>query len=273
MYGFPVLKSSPRGKHQTMTEKSAQDGLVRPEEFSTCRIPLHELDQPRPGQAHLWYLDLGDLALSLRHALSGGTDQPEQQALSVEQLKFARRFYLKLLLGAYLGIPGKSVKINRSRRGKPSLDISEHDSDLQFSMAKSENRLLIGFSHVAPLGVDLEPIGRHAHDPSGIAQRYFTAAEASGLERVGADRLDEAFLRTWACKESVVKASGQGIANQFCLFTVETDPDQPPVILEFEQDDPAQWSLAMVQADDDFMGAVALHHPQLEVQAFKLTSA
>ncbi len=246
---------------------------MRPEKFSICRMPLHELDQPRPGQAHLWYLDLGDLGQSLRHALGGGVAQPEQQALSVEQLKFARRFYLKLLLGAYLGIPGKSVKINRSRRGKPSLDRSEHHSDLQFSMAKSENRVLIGFSCTAPLGVDLEPIGRHAHDPSGIAQRYFSAAEARGLERAGPDRLDEAFLRAWACKESVVKASGQGIANQFCRFTVETDPDQPPGILEFEQDDPAQWSLAMVQADDDFIGAVALHHPHLEVRAFKLASA
>ncbi len=254
-----------------MTEKNAQDGLVRPEEFSTCRMPLRELAQPRPGQAHLWYLNLGDLALSLRQALGGGADLPEQQALSVEQLKFARRFYLKLLLGAYLGIPGKSVKINRSRRGKPALDVSEHRSDLQFSMAKSENRVLIGFSRASTIGVDLEPAGRHAHDPSGIAQRYFSTAEARSLKRIAPGRLDEAFLRVWACKESVVKASGQGIANQFCRFTVGTDPDQPPAIVEFELDDPAQWSLAMVKAGDGFMGAVALHHPQLEVQAFKLT--
>ncbi len=254
-----------------MPEMKAHDGLVRSEEFSTCRMPLRELDQPRPGEAHVWFLDLGCLGLSLQHALGGGADRPVQQRLSLGQLKIARRFYLKLLLGAYLGIPGKSVKINRNKRGKPSLDQSEHQSDLYFSMAKSENRVLIGFSCTAMLGVDLEPVERRAHDPLGLARRYFSAAEARDLELTSPDRLDEAFLHAWACKESVVKASGQGIANQFCRFTVEINPDQPPVILEYDKGDPAQWSLAMVQPDEGFMGAVALHHRRMELYAFTLT--
>jgi len=256
-----------------MAQTSVHDGLVRAEEFSICRMPLRELDQPRPGEAHIWYLDLDKLGMSLRHALGGGPGKPGQERLTLGQLKFARRFYLKLLLGAYLKIPGKSVKINRSRRGKPSLDESEHQSNLHFSIAKSENRVLIGFSCTAMLGVDLEPVERRAHNPLALAQRYFSAVEARNLELISPDRLDEAFLRAWACKESVVKASGQGIANQFCRFTVETNPDRPPVILEFAQDDPAQWSMSMVQPDHGFMGAVALHHRQLEVHAFTLVAA
>ncbi len=254
-----------------MQEISVHDGLVRSEEFSTCRMPLRELDQPRPGEAHVWHLDLSRLGYSLQDALGGGANRQEQQHLSLGQLKFARRFYLKLLLGAYLGIPGKSVKINRNKRGKPSLDKSEHQSDLHFSMAKSENRVLIGFSCAAMLGVDLEPVERRAYDPLGLARRYFSAAEARDLELTHPDRLDEAFLRAWACKESVVKASGQGIANQFCRFTVEINPDQPPVILEYDKGDPAQWSLAMVQPDEGFMGAVALHQRRMELHAFTLT--
>jgi len=260
-----------QGKHWVVVETSAQSGLVGPEEFNTCRMPLHELDQPRPGEAHLWYLNLDSLGLSLQLALGGGADWPARRRLSIGQLKFARRFYLKLLLGAYLGIPGKSVKINRSKRGKPFLDRSEQQSDLHFSIARSENRVLIGFSGTATLGVDLEPIGRRAHDPLGIARRYFSAKEARDLELTSPDCLDEVFLRTWACKESVVKASGQGIANQFLHFTVETNPLKPPVILEFEEEDPAQWSLAMVQPDEGFMGAIALHHRRLVIKGFRLT--
>ena len=271
MYGFPMLKNGSRGKHLAMVEMSAHDGLVGPGKFSICRMPLRELDQPRPGETHVWYLDLDKLGKSLRHALGGEPGRAGQQRLTLGQLKFARRFYLKLLLGAYLGIPGKLVKINRSKRGKPSLDESEHQSNLHFSIAKSGNRVLIGFSSTAMLGVDLEPIGRRAHAPLGLARRYFSAAEARNLELTGPDHLDGAFLRVWACKEAVVKASGKGIANQFCQFAVETNPDQPPVILEFEQDDPAQWSLAMLQPDDGFMGAVALHHRRMKVRAFTLT--
>ena len=243
MFGFLMRGNGSTGKCLAMANTRVDGVSVRPEDFSTCKIPLHDLDQPRRGEAHLWYLNLDKLGMSLRHALGGDRGRPGQQRLTLGQLKFARRFYLKLLLGAYLGIPGKLVKINRSKRGKPSLDESEHPCELHFSVAKSENRVLIGFSCTAMLGVDLERVERCAHDPLGIARRYFSAVEASALELTRADRLDEVFLRIWACKESVVKASGQGIANQFCRFTVETNLDRPPVILEFEQEDPARWSL------------------------------
>jgi 4'-phosphopantetheinyl transferase len=248
---------------------NANDGLVRSDDFSTCSLPLHEMDQPRPGEVHLWYLDLGKLGQSLQVALSGGAPPPSQQ-LSLGQLKFARRFYLKLLLGAYLGVPGKSVRIYRSRRGKPSLDKSEHQDDLNFSVAKSENRVLIGFSRTAKLGVDLEPVERRAHDPLGVARRYFSPLEAAGIEGTSPDRLDEAFLRAWACKESVVKASGHGIANQFSRFSVETNLDHAPVILEFEKEDPTRWSLVMVHPETGFVGALAMHHRQMKVCAFTL---
>ena len=275
MYGLMAPAKDARVKRTAMAEMRVNNGLLGPENFSTCTIPLHELDKPRPGQVHIWYLDLGRLGQSLQHALGGEPARGEpvetvHEPLSLGQLRFARRFYFRLLLGAYLGIPGKSVKINRSNRGKPVLDESEHHSDLHFSIAKSEDRVLLGFSSTTLVGVDLEPEGRVAHHPLGVARRYFSSREAKNLEKLGQERLNEAFLRVWACKESVVKASGQGIANQFCRFAVETDPDKPPAVLEFEEEDPARWSLALVQPDEAFIGAVAMHHQQMKIRAFKL---
>jgi len=275
MYGLLARAKEASVKRTAMAETKVDKGLVRPENFSACRIPLHELDKLRPGEAHIWYLDLGHLGQSLWHALGGeparrSSSGSGQQHLSLGQLRFARRFYFRLLLGAYLGIPGKSVKINRSIRGKPVLDESEHQSDLHFSIAKSADRVLIGFSSTTQVGVDLEPEGRAAHHPLGVARRYFSSLEARNLEKLEQDRLNEAFLRVWACKESVVKASGQGIANQFCRFAVETNPDKPPAVLEFEQEDPSRWSLALVQPDEGFIGAVAMHHRQMTIRAFKL---
>jgi 4'-phosphopantetheinyl transferase len=243
-----------------------KSGLVGPSEFTQCRIPLHQLAQPRAGEVQLWYLDLNLLGRSLQHALGDSGER----GLTLGQLRFARRFYLKLLLGALLGIPGKSVRISRGTRGKPVLDKSAHDSDLHFSMAKSGDRLLIGVSTSGLVGVDLEPADRRAHDPLGVAQRYFNAPEARALEDLAPERLDQAFLRAWACKEAVVKASGEGIANQLCRFSVEIDPDRLPSVLEFENGDAAQWSLALVQPENEFIGAVAVHHALMTVRAFKL---
>jgi len=250
------------------TEKSVSTDV---REFQPCTIPLPRLKPPAAGQVDLWFLDLGGLAGSLREALGG--ERQETSRLGGQQLRFARRFYLRLLLGAYLDLPGKSVRINRKQRGKPVLDASVHDTELHFSMAKSEDRLLIGFSTSSHIGVDLEPAGRRARDPRGLAQRYFSPAESKALSAMPAADLDAAFLRIWACKEAVVKASGAGIANQFGRFTVETDPVRPPSILNFEGKPAHDWTLALVRPDEKFLGAVAIQDAVTLIQAFRLLPA
>lgn len=241
------------------------------EDFVPRSIPLSDLPAPCQGETHLWFLDLGRLAGSLREALGGHEDR--SLVLTAGQLRFARRFYLRLLLGAYLGLPGKSVRINRQNRGKPVLDTAVHDNELHFSMAKSEDKLLIGFSTASHIGVDLEPASRCAHDAMGVAQRYFSPAEAHSLATTPSADLDAAFLRVWACKEAVVKASGQGIANQFGKFTVDSDPSRPARVLDFDGEDAASWSLALVRPGDDFLGAVAIQDSLTTLRAFRLLSA
>jgi len=233
-------------------------------DFTPHPIPLAPMQSPSAGVIHLWFLDLGGLAGSLRHALG------DDGAVTTGQLRFARRFYLRLLLGAYLGLPGKSVRINRKQRGKPVLDSSVHDSEIHFSMAKSEDRLLIGFSTSGHIGVDLEPCGRRAHNALGVATRYFSPAEARALAALPDTEIDAAFLRLWACKEAVVKASGLGIANQFARFTVDTDMTRPATLLDFEGEDPRDWMLALVRPEEDFLGAVAIRGKVTGIQASRL---
>lgn len=257
--------------------EESKSGWIEPGEFRAQRMPLHELVQPAEQQIHLWYLDLGDLGGSLRQALrgepQGGPAARTDEPMDVHRLRFARRFYLRLLLGAYLGLPGKDVIINRSNRGKPVLDAREHDSTLKFSMAKSENRLLIGISASQHLGVDLEPRWRRTRAPLRLAERYFSAAEFSTLQAVPAARLDEAFLRAWACNEAVVKASGLGIANQLCRFTVQMDPDLPPAVLDIENGRAGDWSLVLVRPSKDFIGAVATRQVLNRISCFTLLAA
>jgi 4'-phosphopantetheinyl transferase len=254
-----------------MTDGNKSEVQADIQDFRPCTIPLSDLELPVPGEVHLWFLDLGALAGSLRGALGGAGDNASPVATG--QLRFTRRFYLRLLLGAYLGLPGMSVKINRQNRGKPELDTSVHDHELHFSMAKSENKLLIGLSTSSHIGVDLEPARRRARNAMGVAQRYFSPAEAESLAAMAADDLDAAFLRLWACKEAVVKASGEGISNQLCRFTVETDLSRPAAVLDFEGEDAGSWSLALVRPGDNFLGAVAIQHSVTALRAYSLLPA
>jgi 4'-phosphopantetheinyl transferase len=252
------------GESETAIVADARD-------FEPCTIPLPRLQKPLAAELHLWFLDLQALAGSLRNALDGHADGAT--ALTTGQMRFARRFYLRLLLGAYLGMPGKEVKINRKQRGKPVLDSTVHDDVLHFSMAKSEGRLLIGFSTYSHLGVDLEPAQRVAHNALGVARRYFSPSEADALAALPATALDKAFLRVWACKEAVVKASGKGIANQFARFTVDSDISRPAAVLEFEGAPANDWTLALISPEEGFLGAVAIRDRVTTLRARRLVAS
>lgn len=243
---------------------------LKPEDFRPRRMPIEVLDLPASREIHFWFFRLTELARSLRGALDGHVDTNDRAPFTAGQLRFARRFYLRLLLGAYLGIPGKSVHINRSIRGKPILDATAHPADLHFSMAKSRDCVLIGFARGAHLGVDLEPSARKAHNPLGVAQRYFSSAESAALEALDPALRNAAFLRTWACKEAIVKASGQGIANELCRFSVETDPARPAAVVACENEPPEQWTLALIRPDSDFLAAVACACPDMTFRASRL---
>jgi 4'-phosphopantetheinyl transferase len=250
----------------------SQQAMIRAHDFESCRMPLRPRPIPAEGEVHLWHLQLEVLANALKGAL-GGEVAPAGEGMTPSQLTFVRRFFLRLLLGSYLDVPGKDVAINRSRRGKPSIDRSVHESPLEFSMAKSGNRLLVGIASAHHMGVDLEPAGRRAHDAVGVARRYFSPQEAQALSSLSADRLQAAFLRTWALKEAVVKANGMGIANQLCRFSVETDLERPPELLEFDGQRAPGWSLALLEPEPGFIGAVALSSTGMNLRAFRLLPA
>jgi 4'-phosphopantetheinyl transferase len=226
-------------------------------------LPLEDMQIPPPGEVHLWFLDLTRLATPLG-AVEPGTKLRPRQSRST------RRFYLRLLLGAYLGLPGKNVKISRINKGKPVLDASRHPQTLHFSSAASANCCLIGITSEGPLGIDLELAERTTLKPRALARRYFSPAEQRALDSVAEADIHRAFIHAWACKEAIVKAAGLGIANQLCRFTVNVDPDQPPALLELEGDDAAAWKLAVLRPDPACLAAVALRQPVLRIEGFKL---
>lgn len=245
---------------------------AQPAVFQPQVMPLPAMPLPASDEVHLWFLNLEQLALTLSQAFSDDRIT-EPVKLNPGQLRFARRFYLRLLLGTYLGLPGKDVMLQRSVRGKPMLDRSVHSSPLQFSMAKSEARVLVGITREIPVGVDLEPGNRTARNSLRLAQRYFSAAEAAALEKLPPAQRDGAFLRAWACKEAVVKAYGEGIANQLCRFTVEMDPERPPAMLDFDGRGNADWSLAVLKPDEEYIAAMAVHQAELRPHCFELQAA
>lgn len=253
--------------------KDHENIATGPADFLPQRVPLRGLERPAPGEIHAWFLDLNEMAGSLRSALDDPGSPTDSRPFTGGQLTFTRRFFLRLLLGAYLGIPGKEIRIIRNRKGKPVLDPGVHGKELHFSIAKSGYGFLVGLSSSSYLGVDVEPIDRRAHNALGVANRYFSEAEAAALAAMDSSRLNTAFLRTWACKEAVVKSLGLGIANQLCRFTVDTDPERPAAILEFEGDLAESWWLRLIQPSASFLGAIATRSNPVDLKTYRMLPA
>ena len=241
------------------------DRIIGPDSFGPQQLPLRQLEKPQGDAVHLWHLDFARLSTPLNQ-------QAGQQSheFAVFQQKATRRFYLRLLLGAYLGIPGKDIRLSRRVKGRLVLDDAQSHQKLDFSVARSNDGYLIGVSSGAAIGVDLEFADRHAGKPLALAKRYFSEAETRALSALKGTQLQRAFMHTWACKEAIVKASGLGIANQLCRFSVDVNPDNPPSVLDMRDDDHTAWKLAVAKPVNGSLAAVAVRQDSIKLEGFSL---
>ena len=137
-------------------------------------------------------------------------------------------------------------------------------------MARSNACYLIGVSSGATIGVDLEIASRRSGKPLSLARRYFSKAETAALSLLDKEELHRAFMHTWSCKEAIVKANGEGIANQLCRFSVDVNPQNPPAVLDMPDDDPDAWTLAIAEPQQGAIAAIAVRQQAVQLKGFSL---
>jgi len=240
--------------------------FIGPDLFSPRQLPLRSLQKPQGDDVHLWFLDLRQLSNPLN-----SSEPADSAEFSIFQQRATRRFYLRLLLGAYLDLPGKDVHITTRIKGRPEIDPSLSNGQLNFSVARSSGCYLIGINSGATIGVDMEGATRRPGKPLALARRYFSQQEKTALSNFGEEDLRRAFMHTWACKEAIVKASGLGIANQLCRFSVDVNPDNPPAVLDMLDDDPAAWKLAIAEPVTGTIAVVAARQQSIRLKGFNLS--
>ncbi len=163
---------------------------------------------------------------------------------------------LRHLLGGYLGVAPEDVQFARARYGKPYL---ARNGGMRFNLAHSGDRALIAVSVDRELGVDLEDV-RRDRDVVGIADHFFSPAEAASLKALPAHDRVAAFYRCWTRKEAYIKACGTGLAMRLDSFDVSLEPGAPPALLRSARgaDEPQRWKLVEPAADDGFAAALAV---------------
>lgn len=119
---------------------------------------------------------------------------------------------------------------------------------LTVSVSHTETRIGVAVAGGQPVGLDVEACpGRK--DPRDLVEVALTAQERSTWERLPAEARREAALRWWTRKESVLKATGWGLAMPPDQIRT-TPPDEPPALLGWQTRFPAAPPAEQVHVHD-----------------------
>jgi 4'-phosphopantetheinyl transferase len=175
-----------------------------------------------------------------------------------DRLRFTRgRFFLRMLLGSYLGQQGAAVQLSRNRFGKPQLASTEDAAPLQFNLSCSGGIALLALTRVGPVGVDVERV-----DPRNLdaAQVIFRGEVHDRFQALPTGIREAAFHNAWTRKEAVLKAAGLGIGEHLPGVEVTFLPEERASInsLPPELAAPALWSLHHLAPAPGYVRAVAV---------------
>lgn len=156
------------------------------------------------------------------------------------------------VLGTRLGADPAGLELGRTCRcgaphGKPRL--AARPDAPGFSLTHSGALVAVALAD-GPVGVDVEQ-HRTLTDPAGLARHALSPAE----RRAGTPG-PAGFLVTWARKEALLKATGDGLSRPMATITLSA-PGTPARVLDWPDADGPWWVADVATPHDDHSGAVA----------------
>jgi 4'-phosphopantetheinyl transferase len=249
----------------------------------SCPAPAAELvwlqapPQPalRPAEAHVLAFRLDQIP-DVEHARALLSRDEKARAtrfhFDLHRHRFiAGRAWLRTVLGNYLGIkPGKIV-FRYTPTGKPALarTATSPSPGLCFNLAHAENLALLALTIEAEIGVDVECV-RPAPDAAELVSRFFSPREAALFHELPPEQRSGAFFNLWTRKESLLKATGEGIAHSLRSVEVSFLPYEPARFLSLPTNagSPNHWSLHELHPAPGFTAALAVASFPIHVRTF-----
>ena len=170
--------------------------------FSLLAAPPHDISE---------YIEDADQARADRFVFACDKD------------KFLRaRYVTRKLLGHYLDIDPKILRLCSNKHGKPLLPAHQ---GISFNLSHAGNRGLFAIGKGIEIGVDIEEL-RIPADLRGLANSIFSVEEIRALGGLPDSELRSTFFTCWTRKEAYLKALGVGLTIEPSSITVGVTPDR-----------------------------------------------
>ena len=237
-------------------------------------------------EIHIWRVSLDSSPLKLQELAqtlaSDELQRAERFRFQVDRRRFiVGRGTLRAILGRYLKTAPETIRFRYEASGKPALlPASElptaspsHSSiaqtankpALEFNLSHSHELMVCAVSQSYQVGIDLEHV-RSITDLEGLTQRFFSPQEHLAIQRLPPGQRVRSFFQYWTCKEALLKATGEGLAD-LSKIEVSIANQQAQLIQWTEKTDPTrQWWLHLFNPATDYIATLAVNFPRLTQQ-------
>lgn len=166
---------------------------------------------------------------------------------------------LRHVLAVRLGVPAERVAVARScprcarPHGKPSMP----GSPWAVSVSHADDLVVVACDRVAGIGVDLEPVDAE-WDRQAVAPVTLDDVERRALLDLPRAERPDRVLRTWVCKEAVLKLTGDGLALAPTSLRIDWSTGLPGLVVHGERPElVGRVSLALVDVAPGHVCVVA----------------
>ena len=174
----------------------------------------------------VWLMDPGDALPSHLELLTDAERRWSQtyRLAAARQRHTVAAALLKMVVAPHLGVDPREVRIGRDcpdcdrPHGRPRVA-----PDLHVSISHSGERVAVGVSAAGPVGVDIEQVV-DGLDLEGMLPYTVSETELATFPPIGdGPARIEAFYRCWTRKESILKATGDGLRVPMNSVTLRSD--------------------------------------------------
>ena len=159
---------------------------------------------------HVWYVTLNKQAQSYYKPFYATLSSEEK--IRFEQLKpvyrervVFTRGLLRSLLACYMGKQPQDICLSYTDTGKPFLQNTGNQPDLEFNLSHSKNKIAFALTLETPVGIDLEH-NKPKRYLDKIAYRFLSASDYKQLKKVTGEAKLKLFFEAWVQNEALLKA-------------------------------------------------------------------
>jgi 4'-phosphopantetheinyl transferase len=177
-------------------------------------------------EVHVWFRCTETLDAQAIDAACATLSPDERSRLERFQFQEDRRDYalahdlLRRSLSRLAPVSPAEWMFESGEYGKPRVN----PPGLAFSLSHTHGFVACAVARDLRVGLDIERIDRRI-DAQAIADRFFSAPEATALERSVGDRQAALFVELWTLREAYVKALGLGLSQPLTDLSFDLDED------------------------------------------------